>query len=421
MQQKNRINLLPVDISEKIAAGEVVDRPSSIVKELVENSIDAFADTIVVEIKNGGKTYIRITDSGEGIASPEVEKAFLRHATSKIKKVEDLDAIGTLGFRGEALTSIAAVSKVEMITKTKEEKVGTRLLIEGGHTVETSSVGCPVGTTLVVRDLFYNTPARLKFMKSDASESSRIVDFVSRVALAYPDIRFRMINNGSILFATRGNGSIYENILTIYSKQTGRKLIEINEEKGDHRLFAYISPPDLHRASRRNQVYFVNGRSINSNVLEDAITDAYREQLPSGRFPLAYLFLSVPEDLLDVNIHPNKKEVRFHDNEGVAGFITTSLIKGLQSIEGLPDIKIKPFKYESTAVSDTPNIVESSNSQIVNDQVDIKQILSTKRQEIRELEDTTTRKEHSQAEPTVTIKDKTTPLDDIYPIGSIFA
>ena len=392
MLQKNRINLLPPEISEKIAAGEVVDRPFSIVKELVENSIDAKADNIVVDIKSGGKTYIRVTDNGAGIPAGEAERAFSRHATSKIEKLEDLNSIGTLGFRGEALTSIAAVSKVELITKTNSEKTGSRLLMEGGRLVENSPAGCPDGTTIIVRDVFYNTPARLKFLKTDASESSLIIDFVSKMALAYPSIRFRMINNDSPLFATRGNGSIYDNILTIYSKETGNRLIEIDEKEESFQLLAYISPPDINRASRRGQVYFVNGRSIRDKVLESAVSDAYRERLAEGRAPLIYLFLQVPQNSIDVNIHPNKKEVRFEDNKAISEFVTTALMKGLKSVEGLSNLKMKdPFKVRSSSGKYTGyenrnneiDTVRENESNIVRDeeQVDIKSLLYTKRHE----------------------------------------
>ena len=392
MLQKNRINLLPPEISEKIAAGEVVDRPFSIVKELVENSIDAKADNIVVDIKSGGKAYIRVTDNGAGIPAGEAERAFSRHATSKIEKLEDLNSIGTLGFRGEALTSIAAVSKVELITKTNSEKTGSRLLMEGGRLVENSPAGCPDGTTIIVRDVFYNTPARLKFLKTDASESSLIIDFVSKMALAYPSIRFRMINNDSPLFATRGNGSIYDNILTIYSKETGNRLIEIDEKEESFQLLAYISPPDINRASRRGQVYFVNGRSIRDKVLESAVSDAYRERLAEGRAPLIYLFLQVPQNSIDVNIHPNKKEVRFEDNKAISEFVTTALMKGLKSVEGLSNLKMKdPFKVRSSSGKYTGyenrnneiDTVRENESNIVRDeeQVDIKSLLYTKRHE----------------------------------------
>jgi DNA mismatch repair protein MutL len=379
MLQNNEITLLPAEVSEKIAAGEVVDRPLSIAKELVENSIDAGADSVVLEIRNGGKTYIRVTDNGVGIPSDDVGKAFQRHATSKIRRAEDLDSIYTLGFRGEALTSIAAVSKVEIITKTESEKMGTRMVLEGGHILERGSVGCPEGTTIIVTDLFYNTPARLKFMKTDGAEGSLIIDFLSKMALAYPHIRFRMINNGAVLFATRGNGSIYSNILTIYSKQIGQKLIEIDETEGEYRVQAFISPPDVSRPNRRGQVYFVNGRNVSNKVLETAVASAYRERMADGRNPLVYLFLQVPSNRVDVNIHPNKKEVRFDDNNEVSQFIINALRGGLQSKEGIPSLQMKDIFRKQLIPEkaiDGENEIETAD-----EQVNIKSILSTMRRE----------------------------------------
>lgn len=428
MPQKNRINLLPPEISEKIAAGEVVDRPFSIVKELVENSIDANADNIVVDIKSGGKTYIRVSDNGTGIPANEAEMAFSRHATSKIEKLEDLNSIGTLGFRGEALTSIAAVSKIELITKTNNEKAGIRLLMEGGRLIENSPAGCPDGTTIIVRDIFYNTPARLKFLKTDASESSLIIDFVSKMALAYPSIRFRMINNDSVLFATRGKGSIYDNILTIYSKETSSRLIEIDEKEDRFQLLAYISPPDINRANRRGQVYFVNGRSVRNKVLESAVADAYRERLAGGRSPLIYLFLQVPQNSIDVNIHPNKKEVRFEDNKAISEFVTVALMKGLKSVEGLSNLKMKdPFKDRSTSVKYTVsenwnnenNTVRENEGNIVPQErqeghVDIKSLLYTKRHE--ELSYHVDSRQGASAECSNSLN-----FRELKPMGSIFA
>lgn len=438
MLQNNEIRLLPTEVSEKIAAGEVVDRPLSIAKELVENSIDAGADTIVLEIRNGGKTYIRVTDNGIGIPSDHVVKAFQRHATSKIQRAEDLDNIHTLGFRGEALTSIAAVSKVEMITKTAPEKMGTRIVLEGGRVLESSPVGCPEGTTIIVTDLFYNTPARLKFMKTDGAEGSLIIDFLSKMALAYPFIRFRMINNGAVLFATRGDGSIHRNILTIYSKQIGEKLIEINEMKEDYRLQAFISPPDVSRPNRRGQVYFVNGRSVSNKVLEAAVASAYRERMPEGRNPLVYLFLQVPSNRVDVNIHPNKKEVRFADNNEVSQFIVNALRKGLQSKDGIPDLQMKdPFRI---AFAPEKQGDEQSDSKTAGEQVDIKYILSTIRRE--KIDDFETESENKSltvtedasnypvkaAGPSDVVRDNPVPdrndrlqLTELKPLGSIFA
>ncbi len=431
MLQINEINLLPAEVSEKIAAGEVVDRPLSIVKELVENSIDAGADNIVVEIKNGGKTHIRVTDNGGGIPAKDVRKAFQRHATSKIRSASDLDMIHTLGFRGEALTSIAAVSKVEIITKTAVERAGIRMILEGGQILDNSPVGSSDGTTIIVTDLFYNTPARLKFMKTDGAEGSLIIDFISKMALAYPHIRFRMINNGTVLFSTLGKGSIYSNILTIYSKQIGDRLIEIDEREGEYRLQAFISPPDISRPNRRGQVYFVNGRSISNKVLETAVTSAYQERITQGRSPLVYLFLQVPSDRVDVNIHPNKREVRFDDNEIVSQFVTNALYKGLQSKSGMAALQMKePFrvKHETEGVKEVRD-----EKKVPEVQVDIKSILSTIRREKRmsEEQDRKTNGFTIEEEETdyyvkaeeIRIHDhrNTLRLEELRPLGAIFA
>ncbi len=265
-----RIIELPKTVADKIAAGEVVERPLSIVKELVENSIDAGANSIIVEIKKGGKTYLRVTDNGSGIEKEDVDLAFKRHATSKIKTASDLDYIDSLGFRGEALASIAAVSRVELITKTAGEKSGIRVKIEGGEVLEKDDTGCPEGTTIIIEDLFFNTPARLKFMKQDATESTLIIDFISKMTLAYPSIKIRLINNGNILFSTAGKGEIYSNILTIYSKEIGDKLIHLQEESKEMMLEAFVSAPNNSKTNRKSQIFFVNGRYISSKVMENA-------------------------------------------------------------------------------------------------------------------------------------------------------
>ncbi|NLY70574.1 MAG: DNA mismatch repair endonuclease MutL [Clostridiales bacterium] len=369
MLQKNRIRKLPKDVADKIAAGEVVDRPVSIVKELVENSIDAGATSITVEIRRGGKEYIRVTDDGCGIPKEDLRLAFLRHATSKIVDENDLFNINTLGFRGEALASIAAVSRLEIITKTINVKIGSRLQIEGGNIIGEGDTGCPDGTTVIVTDLFFNTPARKKFMKQDGTESALIIDFVSKIALAYPNIKIRLINNRSTLFSTRGKGNIHENILIIYSKEIGDKLIEVNNQEGDYQIKAYISPLDLNRSNRKSQVFFVNGRQIESKVLDKAVSEAYKERLPEGRFPIVFIFLTLDPRDLDVNIHPNKKEVKFYDSEKVQSFVVNSIQSALYSKSSLPEIKPKHMYTEK---------VKEINRDY--EQVDIKTLLSNRQQ-----------------------------------------
>lgn len=373
------IQVLEKNVADKIAAGEVVDKPLSIVKELVENSIDADATSITVEIKKGGKSYIRVTDNGCGIPADQVETAFLRHATSKISQAADLEHIQTLGFRGEALASISAVSRTEIITKTEDEKTGTRLVIEGSQIVEKEITGCPEGTTIVVRDLFYNTPARKKFMRSDAAESSAVIEFVSQVTLAYANIRVRMINNGSMLFSTPGNGKLFSNILTVFSRDIGDQLIPIQAEEGDLKLEGYVSSPGQSKPTRKHQIFFVNGRVINSKVIQKGVSSAYADKLFEGRFPIAILFLRFPPDRLDVNIHPNKREVRFHDESFVVGFVERALRKALLSKESIPAVKKEDlFRKPEPAV---PKNSEKLKETAQEDQIDVKKLLSTLRKE----------------------------------------
>ncbi len=330
------IKLLDKSTADKIAAGEVVERPLSIVKELVENSIDAGASNIVVEIKNGGKSYIRVTDNGAGIAQEECELAFMRHATSKIETAKDLDYIRTLGFRGEALASIAAVSRVELLTKTKEQETGRQLLIYGGEIIENVACGTPNGTTLIVSDLFYNTPARLKFLKSERSESSSIIEFVTNIALAYPKIKIRMINNERILFATNGKGDRGNTIATLTSNIFKSKLIPFTFYEDGITVEGYISGPGESKSSRKNQIFFVNGRVVDSKVIEKGINNAYCDRLFEGRFPICYLFLDIPPESMDVNIHPNKRQVRFYDEKVITDIVEKSIITALNSSEAMP-------------------------------------------------------------------------------------
>ncbi len=347
------IKILEKQVADKIAAGEVVDRPLSVVKELVENSIDSGATSIVCEIRKGGKAYIRVSDNGCGIAEEETELAFFRHATSKISQAEDLDRIETLGFRGEALSSIAAVSRVELLTKVPEAFVGTKLTIHGGEVINHIPYGCPDGTTVVINDLFYNTPARLKFMKADNTESALVTDFISQIALAYPYIRVRMINNGNILFSTLGNGSLYDTILTVYSKSVGQDLVEVDYRDEYLTVKGYVSAPMNSKTSRRNQIFFVNGRVISSKIIERGVNNAYADRLFEGRFPICFLFLSVSPDKLDVNIHPNKREVRFHQED----FITEGIFKAIRNALGT---KTAINQIHSENISDKINIITDS-------------------------------------------------------------
>lgn len=361
------IKVLEKNIADKIAAGEVIERPVSIVKELVENSVDAGASSIVAEIKNGGKSYIRVTDNGCGIAGDEAETAFLRHATSKIENAGDLDAIHTLGFRGEALASIAAVTHTEFVTKTRNSKTGRRLLIHGSEVIENRATGCPDGTTIIVTDLFYNTPARRKFLKSDGAESGQIIDFMSQIALAYPNIRFRFINNGNIVFSTSGNGDLFSTILSVYKMKEYQDLVTVSYEENGNRIEGYISRPSLTRTNRRNQIFFVNGRVVGSKVIEKGVTDGYKERLFEGRYPVAFLFIQTDPSKLDVNIHPNKREVRFDNEQEIVSLVSDAVKNALGTKAAVPEVR-NLFKETAPSENDRTET-----------QVDIKRILSTKR------------------------------------------
>lgn len=361
------IKVLEKHIADKIAAGEVVDRPVSIVKELVENAVDAGATSIVVEMKNGGKSYIRVTDDGCGIPSDQVETAFLRHATSKIQTVKDLDAIGTLGFRGEALASIGAVSRTEILTKTRDSKTGTRVLFHGGEVLTHEQTGCPDGTTLIVTDLFYNTPARLKFLKSDSAESGMIIDFMSQMALAYKDIKFRLINNGNVLFATNGDGNRFNTIVRVFKNVDPKNMTAVQYEEGKLKLEGYISTPAQSKNSRSSQIFFVNGRVVHSKVMEKGLTEGYRERIFEGRHPVAYLFLETDPADLDVNIHPNKREVRFDKEADIIDFMTRAIRSCLNTeaamVSGTSLFKENTAEYRAEAKKEK--------------QVDIKSFLSS--------------------------------------------
>ncbi|MDY2959696.1 MAG: DNA mismatch repair endonuclease MutL [Hornefia sp.] len=366
------IKILEKHIADKIAAGEVIERPISIIKELVENSIDAGATSITCEIKNGGKTYIRVTDNGCGIPKDECETAFFRHATSKISTVNDLKGIKSLGFRGEALASIAAVTNTTLITKTAESKIGCRLVIHGGEIIENTGLGCPSGTTVIVNDLFYNMPARREFLKSDGAESSLIIQFISEMALAYANIRFQLINNGKMLFSTMGDGNLKNTINSVYMQREYDNLIEISKSNPQYNIRGCISRPSLSRTTRKNQVYFVNGRVVKSSVMERGVSRGYKERLFEGRYPIAFIFLYVNPGTIDVNIHPNKKEIRFHNENLISSIIESAITEALAGEDAVIEVK----DYFNT------NPVKTSfENEDKSEQVDIKHILKSKREE----------------------------------------
>ena len=306
------INVLDRHTAELIAAGEVVERPASIVKEMMENSIDAGADTVTVEIKNGGVTFIRVTDNGSGILRDDVRNAFKSHATSKIRAGEDLDSIGTLGFRGEALASVAAVARVELLTRCKNDNEGTHYMIEGGEETLFEESGCPAGTTLIVRDLFYNTPARMKFLKKDVSEANAVAVVVDKIALSHPELTVRFIRDGELRLLTPGNGDLRSVIYEVFDREFSANLIPVEYEYKGMGVNGYISRPVASRANRTLQNFFINGRYVRPRTCTAAIEEAYKGVIMTGKFPACVLFITMPNHAVDVNVHPAKLEVRFH-------------------------------------------------------------------------------------------------------------
>lgn len=312
-----KIQLLDLATINQIAAGEVVERPVSVVKELVENAIDANADAISVEIKDGGISFIRITDNGDGIEKEQVPIAFSRHATSKIRSVEDLLSVNSLGFRGEALSSIAAVARVELFTKTEEDLAGTHYIIEGGEEKEFEEAGMPDGTTFVIRNLFYNTPARRKFLKSPSSEGSQIQELMVQFALSQPKISFKLMVQNQVKMQTSGRHSLKEIVYEVCGRDIASQLLEVNEEKENFSVKGFIGRPAIGRGNRNFEHYFINGRYIKSKIVSDAIEDAYQGFLMQHKYPFTVLHLQMPSHLLDVNVHPSKMELRFQNNEEV--------------------------------------------------------------------------------------------------------
>lgn len=354
------IKLLNQETIDKIAAGEVVERPSSVVKELVENAIDAKATAITVEIKEGGTSFIRITDNGSGIEHAQVPIAFLRHSTSKIRQVEDLLSITSLGFRGEALSSIAAVSQVELITKTYGELTGTRYVIEGSKEVANEEIGAPEGTTFLVRNLFYNVPARRKFLKTAQTEGNYISDLMERLALSHPDVSFKFISNGQTKMHTAGNSKEKDLIYHIYGRDITAALLPIEQKTPLFEVHGFIGKPLISRGNRNYENYFINGRYIKSALLSKAIEEAYKGFVMQHQYPFCVLYFSFETELLDVNVHPTKMELRFSDNEKVYHVLFDIIRKALTHKDFIPDVPVeekKPQKREPIAAG-TPEPFE---------------------------------------------------------------
>ena len=338
-----QISVLDQNTIDKIAAGEVVERPASVVKELVENAIDAGASAITVEIKEGGISFIRITDNGSGIEKEQVPLAFLRHATSKIRDVDDLLRISSLGFRGEALSSIAAVSQVELITKTHEQLIGVRYLIEGGQEKGMEEIGAPDGTTFLIRNLFYNTPARAKFLKTPTTEAGYISSFIEQLALSHPHISFKYMQNGQTKLHTSGNNNLKEVIYQIYGRDITRELIEIDtsDTSGDFQIQGFIGKPVISRGNRNFENYYVNGRYVKSKIIMKAIEDAYHTFMMQHKYPFTSLYITIKGEDVDINVHPTKMEVRFSHQEQVYRTIYQAVLDGLSHRELIPEVTMQ--------------------------------------------------------------------------------
>jgi len=344
-----KIHVLPQQVAEMIAAGEVIDRPASIVKELVENALDAGATRITAEIENGGIGYLRVTDNGCGIAREDLANAFVRHATSKVRTAQDLDAIGTLGFRGEALPSIAAVSHVKVMTRTEEETVGSVLTIDGGRAGAVEEAGCPVGTTFEVRDVFYNTPARMKFLKKDVTEANAIATLLDRLALANPGVAFELIRDGKRTLRTPGDGDLLAAIRVVCGADVAAQMIPVRAQAGGIAVQGYISRPTTSRTSRTLQIFFINTRYVRSHTCAAAVEDAYKNRLMVGRFPACVLNLSIDTALVDVNVHPAKLEVRFSSERDVYNAVHLACAQALAEAQRAPAPsrpKLTPFSLD---------------------------------------------------------------------------
>lgn len=338
------IMLLNQETIDKIAAGEVVERPSSVVKELVENAIDAKATAITVEIKEGGISFIRITDNGCGIEKKQVPIAFLRHSTSKIRSVEDLLNIHSLGFRGEALSSIAAVAQVELITKTYDELTGTRYVIEGSKEVADEEIGAPDGTTFIVRNLFYNVPARRKFLKTAQTEGGYISDLMERMALSHPDVSFKFINNGQTKLHTSGNGNEKDLIYHIYGRDITASILKVEQQTELFQIRGFIGKPMVSRGNRNYENYFINGRYIKSALLSKAVEEAYKGFLMQHQYPFCVLYFDIHSDLLDVNVHPTKMELRFSQNEQIYRLLYEIIRNTLTHKDFIPEVPVEEKK-----------------------------------------------------------------------------
>ena len=356
------IQILDSATIDKIAAGEVVERPSSVVKELVENALDAGADAITVEIKEGGITFIRVTDNGSGIDSSQIRNAFMRHATSKIRSAEDLTHVVSLGFRGEALSSICAVAQVELITKTKDNLTGVRYVCEGAVEKECAEIGAPTGTTVLVKNLFFNTPVRRKFLKQPMTEGGYIIDLMEHMALSRPDTAFKLVVNGQVKFHTSGNGSLKEVIYRIYGKETASQLLPLEKETKGIKVEGFLGKPILNRSNRNFENYYINGRYIKSSLIAKALEDGYSNYLMQHKFPFTVLHFTIDTEMVDVNVHPTKMDVRFTGGNYLYDFVASSVAAALQQREMIPEALLSEEKEEETQKVKVPEPFEQQRT-----------------------------------------------------------
>ena len=354
-----KIIQLSPHIANLIAAGEVVERPASVAKELLENAVDAGASKITIEIRDGGMTFLRVTDNGCGMAAEDARTAFLRHATSKLRTAEDLAAISTCGFRGEALAAIASVSRIDLLTKTPSSIEGISLRLEAGNILEESEAGCPDGTTIIVRDLFFNTPARMKFMKSDTVEGSRVTAAVQLQALAHPAVAFRMLRDGKEVISTPGTGKLADAVYCVYGRECAR-MAKVDSRWEQYSLSGFVSKPTDSRPSRSLQTFFVNGRPVKSKILVAALEEAYRNQIMVGKFPACVLHLNLPANTVDVNVHPAKTEVKFLNEKAVFDCVHYGVLGALNQTPDRPNVQFKPAPQ--TAVAPSKDAVSSQGS-----------------------------------------------------------
>jgi len=373
-----KVVILDENTANKIAAGEVIERPASVIKELVENSIDAGATSITVDIRNGGIPYIKVTDNGSGIAEDDTLLVFERHSTSKIRSADDLESITTMGFRGEALASIASVSTVELTTRTQDNDYGIYVKVQGGNLIDTHQIGCPVGTTFVIRDLFYNTPARYKFLKKDSTEAGYVSDVMNRIALSKPDISLKFTSNGSTVLHTPGNNDLLSVIFSIYGKDVARQVVEVDYEDNNIKVYGYVGKPEIARSNRNHQSFFINGRYIKCKLAAAALDEAYKTLLMKNKFPFSVLHMEINPMFVDINVHPSKLEARFANEQQVFSCIyhavNNALLKGNNLTRSIQyaDKKDNYFKFENVSIAKDHYVQQKIDTNLHNENKEVK-------------------------------------------------